>query len=60
MRRVTISVSTNKVGSTCEYDFDVDDDEFDGMSDAEINDYMLECLWQSGMIDWTYDVSDVE
>ena len=53
--RIRIKVSTNKVGSECYDEFDIDDAEWNEMTEQEQADFCLEALWNSGMVDWTYE-----
>ncbi len=38
--KIKLSVSTSKVGSECEDEFDIDKSEWDGMSDEEKREYL--------------------
>lgn len=58
MKKVTISISTGMVGSTRKCTFEIEDDELEGLSELQINDYMLEALWNSDMIHWDYKIED--
>jgi hypothetical protein len=50
-------VGTNKVGSDCEFEFEIDT-ELCPTSEPERTDYIdkgaQEAMWESGIIDWSY------
>ena len=51
-------VRTNKVGSECEFEFEIDDEELPEdpqEREQEINEIALDALWGSGKIDWSYE-----
>ncbi|HGT1414572.1 TPA: hypothetical protein ACMV83_002321 [Clostridioides difficile] len=60
--RVNVCVKTNKVGSDCELEFEIDDDDLKDMSDEEREDYIDKIAWEyvfENFIDWNwYEVED--
>ncbi|MGO0982885.1 DUF7167 family protein [Clostridioides difficile] len=52
----------NKVGSDCELELEIDDDDLKNMSDEEIEDYIDKIAWEyvfESLIDWNwYEVKD--
>lgn len=59
IRKYEGKVSTNKIGSECEFEFEIDDDDLPednpGKRERMINAIALEALWDSGIIDWGYE-----
>jgi hypothetical protein len=55
---IRVSVSTGKVGSRCTTEFEIDDDELEGLSDEERDDEIDEMAQQVmfGMIDWNWEI----
>ncbi|EOE7167613.1 TPA: hypothetical protein KPG21_000451 [Clostridioides difficile] len=55
-------VKTNKVGSGCELELEIDDDDLKDMSDEEREDYIDKIAWDyvfENLIDWNwYEVED--
>jgi hypothetical protein len=55
--KVTIWVATDKQGSRAERSVEIDDEDLEGMSEAErtayIHDYLQEELWQ--LIEWGWE-----
>jgi hypothetical protein len=54
-------VSTNRVGSECDFEFEIDDEDLPedpGKRERMINEIALEALWGSGQIDWDYEEVD--
>lgn len=52
------TVSTDKVGSECEFEFEVDEDDLPEDAEerkATIHEIGLEALWESGVLDWGYE-----
>lgn len=57
IRKYIGTVSTNKVGSGCEFEFEIDDEDLpEDPEEARsvINNIALEALWDSGKINWAY------
>jgi len=48
-------VSTNMCGSKCEFEAEFDKADWDDMSYVERDKEMLEAMWESGIVDWSYD-----
>lgn len=57
MARFKVSVSTNKVGSRCEREFEVDDEDLEDLNeqehDALVDEYARDVMFD--MIDWGWD-----
>ena len=56
-------VKTNKVGSECSFEFEVDEEGLpDGPPERSkaLNDAALEALWESGQVEWDYEQIDEE
>lgn len=52
------TVGTNKVGSDCEFEFEVDEEDLPKNTDERkraLNEIGLEALWESGMIEWNFE-----
>lgn len=56
--KFTLYARTDRVGSKCETVVAVDDDEWNDMDAMERERYMLDALWQSGMIEWGYEPAE--
>ena len=57
------TVSTNKVGSECDFEFEVDEEDLpedSGKREKMIHEIAQEALWESGQIDWTYEQVESE
>ena len=52
---ITISVRTNKVGSKSQQTITIPREEWDEMNDHEREQYMLEILLTSDLIEWDYE-----
>ncbi|MCI9976509.1 hypothetical protein JY742_10290 [Clostridioides difficile] len=53
--KINVCVKTNKVGSGCELELEIDDDDLKDMSDEEREDYIDKIAWEYAMeslIDW--------
>ncbi len=53
--KINVCVKTNKVGSDCELELEIDDDDLKDMSDEEREDYIDKIAWEYAMeslIDW--------
>jgi len=58
MWRVVGRVGTNKVGSECDFEFEVDEEDLplDPEKRKEvIEDMAREAMWDSGKVDWNYE-----
>lgn len=58
LRKYIGTVSTNKVGSECDFEFEVDDEELPAEKNARadaLEKIASEALWGSGMIDWSFE-----
>lgn len=58
IRKYEGKVHTSKIGSTCEFGFEIDDDDLPedpGKREREINKIALEALWESGVLEWGYE-----
>lgn len=53
MRKVTVRVSTNKVGSTCEDTFSIDDDT---MNEDDIENIARDVALE--MVEWDYTITE--
>ncbi|HIE0298016.1 TPA: DUF7167 family protein [Clostridioides difficile] len=60
--KINVCVKTNKVGSDCELELEIDDDDLKDMSDEEREDYIDKIAWEyvfESLIDWNwYEVKD--
>ncbi|HBF2041663.1 TPA: hypothetical protein KRL75_001593 [Clostridioides difficile] len=60
--KINAYVKTNKIGSGCEFEFEIDDDNLKNMSDEEKKDYIDKIAWDyvfESFIDWNwYEVED--
>ena len=48
-------VRTNKVGSKCEFEVEYLRDEWDSLTDVEREQEMLDAMWDSGQMEWSYE-----
>ncbi|HBG7056104.1 TPA: hypothetical protein KQ981_003004 [Clostridioides difficile] len=60
--KINVHVKTNKIGSDCELEFEIDDDDLKDISDEEREDYIDKIAWDyvfENFIDWNwYEVED--
>ncbi|ENY8552387.1 TPA: hypothetical protein KNP26_003092 [Clostridioides difficile] len=60
--KINVYVKTNRVGSSCELELEIDDDDLKDMSDKEREDYIDKIAWDyafENLIDWDwYEVED--
>ncbi|HGM3507339.1 TPA: hypothetical protein ACKOR7_001915 [Clostridioides difficile] len=60
--KINVYVKTNRVGSGCELELEIDDDDLKDMSDEEREYYIDEIAWDyafENLIDWDwYEVED--
>lgn len=60
--KINVHVKTNKIGSDCKLEFEIDDDDLKDMSDEEREDYIDKIAWDyvfENFIDWNwYEVED--
>ncbi|HHY0047884.1 TPA: DUF7167 family protein [Clostridioides difficile] len=60
--KINVHVKTNKVGSDCELELEIDDDDLKNMSDEDREDYIDKIAWDyafENLIDWNwYEVED--
>ena len=55
MAKYELWVATNLVGSRCEEVFDIRDEDIPvDKFDADFEEYMLDCLLDSGLFEWGY------
>ena len=56
-RKYVGRVRTNNIGSECEFEFEVDDEDLPEDPDERagtLNEIALEALWESGKVEWSY------
>lgn len=61
IRKYRGEVSTNKVGSECSFEFEIDDEDLPedpGKRARAIDKIALEALWDSGQLEWGYEEVD--
>lgn len=52
------TVSTNRVGSACRFNFEVDEEDLPDDPDkrrVKLDDIAQEAIWESGMVSWDYE-----
>ncbi|HBF2805526.1 TPA: hypothetical protein KN238_000107 [Clostridioides difficile] len=55
--KINVRVKTNKVGSDCELELEIDDDDLKDMSDEDREDYIDKIAWEyimESLIDWCW------
>ena len=58
MPMIRYYVRTNKLGSVCEDEFFMDDDDWEMMSEREKQEFMFEQICDSGMFNWDWEERD--
>jgi hypothetical protein len=56
--KIEYYVRTDKIGSKCEDEVVVDKEEWEGMSEAEKDEFILGHVWDRA--EWGYDVQDID
>jgi hypothetical protein len=51
--KVTVKVSTRKVGSECTTEFEIDDQEWRDMGDDDRENMARDAMWE--LVEWTYE-----
>jgi len=51
---IDLYVSTNKVGSECRREVEIDDEDWASMTPMEREQFMSDELWGSGLFEWYY------
>lgn len=56
--KIKVTVSTNMIGSDCEFETEYDREDWEEMTEQQRNETIHEELMQSGLVNWDWQIID--